>query len=73
MLKHRLLKGWFPLSRNKIEALGSLSKDVFEQRTSTGSKAFSLLICLEVNKICISKFLFSYKDDLPESLNQTTA
>ena len=45
----------------------------FEQRTSTGSKAFSLLICLEVKKICISKFLFSYKDDLPESLNQTTA
>ena len=24
-----------------------ISKDVFEQRTSTGSKAFSLLICLD--------------------------
>ena len=24
-------------------------------------------------QICIAKFLFSYKDDLPESLNQTTA
>ena len=24
-------------------------------------------------QICIAKFLFSYKDDLPESFNQTTA
>ena len=27
--------------------LGSLSKDVFEQRTSTGSEDFSLVICLD--------------------------
>ena len=28
-------------------AIGSLSKDVFEQRTSTGSEDFSLVICLD--------------------------
>ena len=27
--------------------LGSLSKDFFEQRTSTGSEDFSLVICLD--------------------------
>ena len=27
--------------------IGSLSKDVFEQRTSTGSEDFSLVICLD--------------------------
>ena len=27
--------------------IGSLSKDVFEQRTSTGSEDFSIVICLD--------------------------
>ena len=38
---------------NEIEAIGNLSKDVFERRTSTGSEAFSLLICLDANKFVL--------------------
>ena len=38
----------FPLSfSQQINTLGSLSKDVFEQRTSTGSEDFSLVVCLD--------------------------
>ena len=33
--------------------MGSLSKDVFERRTSTGSEAFSLFICLGANKFVL--------------------
>ena len=33
--------------------LGTLSKDVFEARTSTGSEAFSLFICLDANKLVL--------------------
>ena len=33
-----------------------VSKDVFEPRTSTGSEAFSLLICLEANKLVLLSF-----------------
>ena len=35
---------------------GSLSKGVFERRTSTGSKAFSLLICLDDIKFVLHSF-----------------
>ena len=35
---------------------GNLSKDVFERRTSTGSKAFSLFICLDANKFSLLTF-----------------
>ena len=85
--------------------LGSLSEDVFEPCTSTGSvvcytAVFSVVMqrssqalrddtkngCVADYRkwgllafylpwswqICIAKFLFSYKEDLPESLNQTT-
>ena len=38
------------------QLLGSLSKDVFERRTSTGSEAFSLLICLGANKFVLLSF-----------------
>ena len=37
-------------------SLGSLSKDVFEQRTSTGSEAFSLFICFDANKFVLLSF-----------------
>ena len=40
---------------NKIE-LGSLSKDVFERSTSTGSEAFSLFIYLDANKFVLLSF-----------------
>ena len=33
--------------------IGTLSKDVFERRTSTGSEAFSLSICLDANKLVL--------------------
>ena len=36
--------------------LGSLSKDVFERRTSTGSEAFSLFIYLDSNKFVLLSF-----------------
>ena len=36
--------------------LGSVSNDVFERRTSTGSEAFSLFICLDANKFVLLSF-----------------
>jgi len=38
------------------QAIGTLSKDVFERRTSTGSEAFSLFICLDANKLVLMSF-----------------
>ena len=49
---------------------GSLSKDVFEQRTSTGSEVFSFKIPRRY-KICITKFLYYYGDDLLENLGKS--
>ena len=37
-------------------SIGNLSKNVFEPRTSTGSEAFSLLICLDANKFVLLSF-----------------
>ena len=39
--------------RELCDQLGNLSKDVFERRPSTGSEAFSLLICLDANKFVL--------------------
>ena len=36
--------------------IGTLSKDVFEPRTSTGSEPFSLFICLDANKLVLLSF-----------------
>ena len=41
--------------------LGSLSKDVFERRTSTGSEAFSLFICLDTTKFVLLSFFSPMK------------
>ena len=38
-----------------------LSKDVFERRTSTGSEAFSLFICLETTKFVLLSFFSPIK------------
>ena len=46
---------------------GSLSSDIFERRTFTGSEPFSLLISLDRSRrhqICIAKCLYAYRDDL---------
>ena len=40
--------------------LGSLSKDVFEHRTSTGRGAFYLSICLDANKFVFSLIKMIY-------------
>ena len=45
--------------------LGTLSKDVFERRTSTGSEAFSLSICLDANKLVLLSFFSLLKTIYP--------
>ena len=45
--------------------LANLSKDVFERRTSTGSKDFSLLICLDANKFVLLSFFSLIKTIYP--------
>ena len=51
--------------RVSIHALGTLSKDVFEPRTSTGSEAFSLFICLDANKLVLLSFFSLLKTIYP--------
>ena len=46
-------------------SLGTLSKDVFEQRTSTGSEAFSLFKCLDANKLLLLSFFSLLKTIYP--------
>ena len=41
----------------EIHLLGSLRKDVLERRTSTGSEAFSLFICLDAGKFVLLSFV----------------
>ena len=36
--------------------IGSLSKDVFERRTSSRSETFSLFICVDANKVVLLSF-----------------
>ena len=43
-------------SSSSSSSIGSLSKDVFEGRTSTGSEPFSLFICLDANKFVLLSF-----------------
>ena len=47
------------------KSLGTLSKDVFEARTSTGSEAFSLFICLDANKLVLLSFFSLLKTIYP--------
>ena len=51
-----------PLAR---EILGTLSKDVFGRRTSTGSEAFSLFICPDANKLVLLSFFSLLKTIYP--------
>ena len=39
-----------------LDILGSLSSEVFERRTSTGSEVFSLLTCLDDIKVVFLSF-----------------
>ena len=45
--------------------IGTLSKDVFERRMSTGSEAFSLFICLDANKLVLLSFFSLLKTIYP--------
>ena len=51
--------------RSFVEVLGSLSKDVFERRTSTGSEAFFLFICLDANNFVLLTFFSLTKTSYP--------
>ena len=51
---------------------GSLSKSVFERRTSTGSEAFSFTNCLDATTFVLFS-VFSLRDDSLEDLGETTA
>ena len=48
--------------------LGSLSKDVFERRKSTGSEPFFLFICLDADKSVLLSF-FSLKKTIYPSVS----
>ena len=49
----------------RIVTIASLSKDVFERHTSTGSEAFSLFICLDANKFVLLTFFSLIKTIYP--------
>ena len=44
---------------------GSLSKNFFDRRTSTGSEAFPLFICLDANKFVLLSFFSLIKTIYP--------
>ena len=50
--------------------IGSLSKDVFEGRTSTGGEPFSLFICLDANKFVLLSFFSLMKRIYPRVSNK---
>ena len=45
--------------------IGTLSKDVFARRSSTGSEAFSLFICRDANKLVLLSFFSLLKTIYP--------
>ena len=55
----------FLFTSSSLGSLGSLSKDVFERRTSTGSEAFSLFICLDTTKFVLLSFFSPIKTIYP--------
>ena len=54
----------------RFGVIGSLSKDVFEGRTSTGSEPFSLFICLDANKFVLLSFFSLMKRIYPRVSNK---
>ena len=51
-------------------SIESLSKDVFEGRTSTGSEPFSLFICLDANKFVLLSFFSLMRRIYPRVSNK---
>ena len=64
-LKQRRRRRQRERQKSKRFTLGTLSKDVFERRTSTGSEAFSLFICLDANKLVLLSFFSLLKTIYP--------
>ena len=54
----------------RFGVIGSLSKDVFEGRTSTGSEPFSLFIGLDANKFVLLSFFSLMKRIYPRVSNK---
>ena len=52
---------WYKFTFAVWHKLGSLSRDVFERPTSTGSELFSLLVCLDANKFVLLSFFSPLK------------
>ena len=52
----RLLESGISFKQEPVIGVGSLSSDVFERRTSTGSEVFSLLTCLDDIKFVFLSF-----------------
>lgn len=52
-------------SCSHLVAIGSLSSDVFEQRTSSGSESFFFLICLDATKIVLLRVFSLYETVCP--------
>ena len=50
------IPAWKKIERLRLTFIGSLSSDVFERRTSTGSEVFSLLTCLDDIKLVFLSF-----------------
>ena len=48
-----------------VSLLGSLSKDVFEQRMSIGTEAFSIFTCLDANKFVMLSLFPLVKEIYP--------
>ena len=59
------ISGVIWLKRGAQQILGTLSKDVFERCTSTGSEAFSLVLCLDANKLVLLSFFSLLKTIYP--------
>ena len=57
-------------NRRLIQLLGNLSKDVFERRTSTGSEAFFLFLCLDAIKFSLLTFFSLLKTIYPRVLTK---
>ena len=70
------MRGWKLVDITEIKLsfvslrIGSLSKDVFEGRTSTGSEPFSLFICLDANKFVLLSFFSLMKRIYPRVSNK---
>ena len=68
---HTRLAVFFPFPSCCVSSLiGNLSKDVFERRTSTGSEAFFLFICLDAIKFSLLTFFSLLKTIYPRVLTK---